>query len=208
MPSKSSEPALKTRHLELAEWVNDSYHTEPTFKSFWTETEVHVRFREEATWVCFRGSEPKLIEWLLNFLAVTYKGKHLGFWLAYLSVRNRVKQLIHMASDRDSKLVITGHSKGAALAEFLATDFENYRDTELVTFACPRVSTSRYQSSVNFVVEGDWIPGLAPWHQESPNRQILGRVKNPLKAHSMSTYESLMREAGSHFTTLDRTLKE
>lgn len=193
-PNKSN-PWVANGYLEIAEWVNDSYHTEPTFKSKWSETEVHVRFRDESTWVCFRGSEPKLIEWLLNFLVLSYKGRHLGFWLSYLSVRKQLKSLVKATSEKDSKLVITGHSKGAALAELLAEDFDDYRDVELVTFACPRVSHNRFHRGLHFVIVGDVVPVMAPWHQESPNRIVLGSVKNPLKAHSMDTHEQLIRNS-------------
>jgi pimeloyl-ACP methyl ester carboxylesterase len=94
--------------------------------------------------VAFRGTEAgKLLDLLADarFKLVPFRETrvHQGFLAAYESVRSAIGDWLGPADGR--RLVITGHSLGAAMATLLAADRP---EAELVTFGSPRVGDAAF----------------------------------------------------------------
>lgn len=95
--------------------------------------------------VSFRGTQPNqpmdlLID--LNFRSVSWLGQgqvHEGFWKAYQSLDARIEAWLR--SVRPRRLIVTGHSLGAAMATLMAA---RRPDARLVTFGSPLVGDSEF----------------------------------------------------------------
>jgi triacylglycerol lipase len=113
---------------------------------------------EEEVIVSFRGTVSDS-NWLADSLAFHKDfpyaencGKvHLGFLKIYASCReelfNGLKEI-----DRTKKVIITGHSLGAALATIFAIDFaknSSFENIKLINFASPRVGNQKFCNAVN-----------------------------------------------------------
>jgi hypothetical protein len=64
---------------------------------------------------------------------------HTGFWLAYRELAKQIDPWL--AAARPRRLVVTGHSLGAAIATIMAALHDN---AELVTFGCPLVGDRKF----------------------------------------------------------------
>jgi pimeloyl-ACP methyl ester carboxylesterase len=64
---------------------------------------------------------------------------HTGFWRSYCSLRDGIEHWL--GQDRPKRLVVTGHSLGAAMATVMAALHEQ---AELITFGCPRVGDREF----------------------------------------------------------------
>jgi hypothetical protein len=107
--------------------------------------------------IAFRGTE-FFHDWLDNFdfipspyAPIPGRGTvHMGFQLVYSSVRNNVRNIVAAQASKCSKLFITGHSLGGAMAALSAPDLLNDVAANLAptmyTFAEPRVGHSDYTS--------------------------------------------------------------
>ncbi len=119
-----------------------------------------LRRDEDLLRVTFRGSDSKT-DWRHNFQfmkkCIPYGNQdsairvHTGFLNAYKSpqVRRRIQDMV---SSSVRKILVTGHSLGAALAILCAVDLQyNYpdRDIECIVFGCPRVGNAAFRDSYN-----------------------------------------------------------
>lgn len=149
-----------------------------------TDTQAAVLHEPDLNQVIlvFRGSESK-VDWFNNaqFRQKTYPyGEdssthvrfHRGFMVAYLSVRDRLQEIIKQYPA--ANLVVTGHSLGGALATICALDWQ-YNITQyskqplaVYTFGAPRVGnpalvdsfSQRVSNSYRFVYGRDLVTHL------------------------------------------------
>jgi len=138
---------------------------------------------DEAFVLAFRGSEESgVADWLtdLKFIQKAYpytpEGDkqvkvHGGFIWAYESVRDAVQHQIR--ENKLNKVVLTGHSLGAALATLASFDFkvaEPDKEVHCYTFGSPKVGNRKFVDAYNrrvpdtfrFVNGSDLIPRLPP----------------------------------------------
>ncbi len=98
-------------------------------------------------------------EWLSNFEIGT-DGEHFGFNQAAVNVRSILYD--YLPSGKDNILWITGHSRGAAVANILAAHYSDlHYKTFGYTFACPAVSSKiekTYNNIWNFNNDRDIVP--------------------------------------------------
>lgn len=98
---------------------------------------------------------------------------HSGFCRAYQHprVRDFILKFLHGSSD---KILVVGHSYGAALAMLCALDIQyNYphREIEAAVFGCPRIGNSNFRESYNRRVQrtirfengNDLVTKIPPW---------------------------------------------
>lgn len=93
-----------------------------------------------------------------------------GFRIAANNVRDDLYDYLYtqnIDTSLPTKLLITGHSRGGAVANILATDVWGITDDANVfayTFACPNTTTDNYRSYYynifNICIEGDPVPAL------------------------------------------------
>ncbi|MGP1386014.1 MAG: lipase family protein [Thainema sp.] len=101
---------------------------------------------------------------------------HKGFIRAYFSVRDRIHDYIR--NQELTRITITGHSLGGALATLCAVDIQyNFSDTisqiEAYTYGAPKVGNDGFRDSFNrrvpdsyrFVNGMDLVPALPRWWQ-------------------------------------------
>jgi len=123
-----------------------------------TDVQAYLRKRSGCLIITFRGSNSRT-DWKTN---LTYKKKvvpyenysskiriHSGFLYAYKSPS--VRDVIHSVVSPDIyKVMITGHSQGAALAILCGVDLEyNFpeKDYEVTLFGSPRIGNRAFQLS-------------------------------------------------------------
>ena len=123
-----------------------------------TDTECFVRIRDGLVIVTFRGTDSKR-NWMNNFCfakrSVPYDNTdteirvHEGFLRTYRSVRKKIHDLIPQGACR---VIVTGHSLGAALAVLCAVDIQYnfpHKDVQAYLFGCPRVGNKAFSKSYN-----------------------------------------------------------
>lgn len=99
----------------------------------------------EVTILAFRGTQADKPKDLVTDLLAWRTGLpgggkvHTGFWKAYCSLRDEVGTWI--GEVRPKRLIVTGHSLGAAMATLMAAE---HRQAELVTFGCPLVGDRQF----------------------------------------------------------------
>ena len=131
--------------------------------------------------VTFRGTSD-LDDWLrdFDFLAVPYTPVakyglvHQGFQSVYVSLASSVQSLLQQVRAECKRLIVTGHSLGAALSELAAPDLLHNANIsvapEVYNFAGPRVGQVDFanifdvQIDVCFRVVNMWdiVPSLPP----------------------------------------------
>ena len=98
--------------------------------------------------IVFRGTRSNSIRDLntdLSFLPTNWAGRgnvHNGFWASLQAVLPRIQ--VWLDNVRPSRLIVTGHSLGAAQATLLAGI---HGEAELVTFGSPRVGDAKFAAS-------------------------------------------------------------
>lgn len=155
--------------------------------------------------VVFRGTQPQNLSNVLDdvqFWPRRWVGAgrvHRGFLRAYEGLREQIDAWLD--EHKPARLVITGHSLGAAMATLMAA---RYPEAELVTFGSPRVggrgfaaqfagrAVRRYVDCYDFVTNLPppiWFRHVAEMHYvdrhgavHSPPPGLLGRVKDRLLA--------------------------
>ncbi len=154
-----------TQMMRMLEYASAAYrdnqpeccHGEPILvENTATDTECFVRKGDHALSVTFRGTD-SLTNWVHNFMAamrsVPYNEVnpeirvHSGFLETYRSVR---EQILSLVPQGDCRILITGHSLGAALAVLCAVDIVwhfPHKDVEVYLFGCPRVGNKAFAKS-------------------------------------------------------------
>lgn len=112
-------------------------------------------------------------EWISNF-EIGKKGKtHLGFSKAEKELRKYIlDEYMYLLKDKmlnTKKFWVTGHSRGAAVANLLAANLKKYYKTKNIyayTFATPNVSKNGkkagYENIFNYLGRGDFVTEVAP----------------------------------------------
>jgi triacylglycerol lipase len=129
----------------------------------------------------FRGTQ-SADDWLhnLDFILAAYQPipsagmVHAGFQLYYMAIRSSLLSLLAKVAPTCRRLILTGHSLGAALSELAAPDVLHNLNTrwqpEVQNFAGPRVAQSDFvnvfdaQIDVCFRVVNIWdlVPNVPP----------------------------------------------
>lgn len=161
-------------------------------------TQAMVGTRGNDVVVCYRGTEPaRLEDWLADakFKLLPAPERRLGvgrvhggFATALDLVAGKVDELVQSLVTKDSRLVFTGHSLGAALASLHACRWARpdalvTREVALVTFGSPRVGDGEFArhadsllgkgTSLRFVNGRDLVTRVPP---RSLGFDHLGRV--------------------------------
>jgi len=137
---------------------------------------------KEVVSVAVRGTNSTIEEWSSNFnVGDTTKfyytsdwkksTNHMGFDIPASRLHTYIKQYIQSnvsLSKSNTSIWLTGHSRGAAVANILGAKFEDDGyDTYTYTFATPNTTTawnaSSYDSIFNIVNTDDFVPYLPLW---------------------------------------------
>ena len=127
--------------------------------------EINGKYTNVITVVC-RGSA-NIPDWVSNLMVQAN-----GFRSAAQRVKESLDQYISdnkIDTSKPTKLFITGHSRGAAVANILGTIVSDITDNDNVyvyTFACPNTTTEdnrrSYHNIFNFSNSADPVPGIPP----------------------------------------------
>jgi hypothetical protein len=132
---------------------------------------------------------------------------HAGFWAAYSSLQEQISPWV--AALRSERLVVTGHSLGAAMAVLMAAVHDR---AELVTFGCPLVGNRQFadrfgRSALRYVDCSDmvttvpygflgyvhfgdmrYIDGQGAVHETLPSEEAVKEDRKSAKEHYRRTY--------------------
>lgn len=110
-------------------------------------------------------------EWISNFNVGRSGAVHQGFGIAKDAMKKQINNYLSSRGisiyDRNVKVWITGHSRGAAVANLYAADLKSKAsNVYCYTFATPRVSQSGKQGGYtyikNYINTGDFVTEVAP----------------------------------------------
>ncbi|CAH0522193.1 unnamed protein product [Peronospora belbahrii] len=139
----------------------------------------NLRADQKVLWIKSRGLRGKksCLERVKGFAAkipllnMALPRVHRGFWTAYESVRDELKEVARLILDENPgvSVYITGHSMGGALAVLAAYDLAlNFSiKVSMYNFGCPRVGNPTFRqhydscvsTSYRVVMDGDIVPG-------------------------------------------------
>lgn len=155
-------------------------HIEPLSR-WMTGTQAVLAIRERRAVVAFRGSESSL-DFLVDALCLVTWGppRHLGFTLAWWSVRADVCRFLDRHRDEFDGVEMCGHSLGGALAKIAALDLaRTYPIEAVLTLGAPRAfwgwGARRYDATTvagdrtlgditrSYVNGTDIVATLPPW---------------------------------------------
>jgi pimeloyl-ACP methyl ester carboxylesterase len=174
--------------------------------------------------VAFRGTQPQNISNVLDDIQFwprrwTGTGRvHRGFLRAYEGLREQIDAWL--AEQPPARLVITGHSLGAAMATLMAA---RYPEAELVTFGSPRVggrgfaaqfsgrTVRRYVDCYDFVTNLPppiWFRHVAGMHYvdrhgvvHSPPLGLMARVIDRVRADLSYAWKCTFKRGSVWFRT-------
>ena len=69
---------------------------------------------------------------------------HAGFWSAYETLHEKIYEYLICSIVMDTKVVIFGHSLGAAMAKECARRIYKYYNVKVITFGTPRTGNKKY----------------------------------------------------------------
>jgi len=154
--------------------------------------------------IAFRGSDD-IKDWIGNFCFGSLN-QHEDFREAY---EKFACELISFVSPNlDKNIIITGHSRGAAIATFCAEHLSNFASVSCITFASPRVGDKSFREyynklsidHTNVFIECDIVPTLytqyalgfrhvgktlklkKPFYWKLPPMRVYYRVKSHLRS--------------------------
>lgn len=147
---------------------------------FWPETYLFVAKNSSGdVAIVFRGTDfDSVADWTTDLLANQTQGFHIGFLLAYSSVVTELTNTLTRIVNPDTKVYLTGHSLGGALAPIAGWDLAATltalgvarNDIVLYSFAGPRAMTParaaefgvRVPNHFNVVNKEDPVSHLPP----------------------------------------------
>ena len=192
----TTEKNLINKCLKLS---SDAYSDD---KSFISNNQAYVEYKENKTiYIAFRGSDD-IIDWIdntkLGFVSHNGVLVHGGFYNALKECLPFISGFISRHYDYGDKFLLTGHSKGSAMALLMGNDLisQGYLNSSIhfVGFATPRViKTSsvelfnRHRFNILLCeLEGDPVPSLP--------RQYMGysKVYDKIKIKKMSWWRKLI----------------
>ena len=170
--------------------------------------------KENLLLVIIRGTRDE--EWYSNF-NIGEGIEHAGFGKASNLVLENIKSYMvnHNLLYENTEVFLTGHSRGAAVANLTAarlTDYDEFRDIKAYTFACPNTTTSEnaqapiYNNIINIVNPQDficYIP-LAVWGYTRYGKT----VELPKVSTTGNFYELYSKMEDSYFDSTQKELKD
>lgn len=176
-----------TKGFEIIELVVDVQHCLQGF--------VGIAKDPDAIIIAFRGTQESSIQnWIEDLfwkqLDIDYPGMsdamvHRGFYYAYhnTTLRPAILNALERAKKvyGDTKIIVTGHSMGGAMASFCGLDLvvnQNAQDVQVMTFGQPRVGNAAFASYYNKLVPNtirvtnshDMVPHLPPYYYYFPRK--------------------------------------
>ncbi|KAI9123061.1 hypothetical protein K1719_005950 [Acacia pycnantha] len=176
-----------TKGFEIIELVVDVQHCLQGF--------VGKSKDPDAIIIAFRGTQESSIQnWVEDLfwkqLDINYPGMsdamvHLGFYHAYhnTTLRPAILKALERAKRvyGDTKIIVTGHSMGGAMASFCGLDLvvnQNAKDVQVMTFGQPRVGNAAFASYYSKLVPNtirvtkghDMVPHLPPYYYYFPRK--------------------------------------
>ncbi|MDA0813340.1 MAG: lipase family protein [Verrucomicrobia bacterium] len=162
----------------------------------WSRFEIDNETPDTPTVLCFRGScDPR--HWVFNVgaLLVDWPGGgkvHMGFQQAYSKLK---KSLLEELTDRPAaRLIITGHSLGAALAQLAASDLD-LPCPNVYTFGSPRPGNGDFRDAleargqIHRIVHGHDFVTQLPQHWKRLNRHAFVHPGRPVRITGDGTFE-------------------
>lgn len=117
---------------------------------------LRVKTRDGWTIIAIRGSD-SLDDWISNFRFSPDDGIHDGFQAGTDELLDRVVQeVIKTRRPEANPVILTGHSRGGALAEILAVNL----GLPCVTFGAPRTFSAKFLRDLRAVRE-EMLPGVS-----------------------------------------------
>lgn len=140
------------------------------------ETQCFVASSPDVMFVAFRGTAG-LGDWIADLnvgnILRPYGTVHRGFYFAYEDIRLQLEQALQGLGER--RLMLTGHSLGAALATIAACELpERFRRTGIYTFGQPRIGFNDFRTRYDerfghlhyrFVNDDDIVTRIPPGFQ-------------------------------------------
>lgn len=206
---------IDKEHLRIAKLVKKAY-TKKTFSV--NEIEFWVKKEAEATLILFRGTElshldshtfyekaKDHIDTLRDIRTMPWRDCKTSLWghAGFLrGARKVVKKIEEEMPDKETPLVISGHSLGGAIACAVAVFLsrKGYNIKELVGLASPRVFLGKVKG-LDFPItlyrnSGDLIT-MVPWGRHMAALTKIGPKHSPqLKSHPIDKYITSLCERG------------
>ena len=122
-----------------------------------------VASSEEITVVAFTGSEFDIELWQENIDAQFSPGPfqsedrvHRGFNLGISDIRDELISKVEKIGNKNSKLIITGHSLGGAIANIFAAHmfYNEIKPHAVYTFGSPRVGCKKFRQLYDYISKG------------------------------------------------------
>lgn len=150
--------------LALGYFDTEFFHYESRSKAS-NKVGLLIAHNDTSVIVVIRGTKDE--EWYSNFY-VGEGTEHAGFSIAADEVISDIFGYLnrHKLSDKATDIFLTGHSRGAAVANLTAArliDKQSFKSVTAYTFACPNTTTrksssdGKYSSIVNLVNPQDFI---------------------------------------------------
>lgn len=200
--------------LTLARVCADAYVLpEDAWDHSWSRDDIHVRHRLMGGFdvIAFRGSDD-LEDWFRDLHFWPKRHKALGYCHSgFLEGMERVVREVAVVLDVTARVVITGHSLGAARALIFAalgSYYHRFEPERVVTFGTPRpgfkklsrvlahyrVPMALYRNGEDPVTKVPYLLGL----YKHPAQQIElggGGAANPIEDHFIRRYVRAMEDA-------------
>jgi hypothetical protein len=175
--------------------------------------------QSKTAFVALRGTL-ELQEWVADFDAVAepyrelpgFGDVHKGFQAVYLAVRDSLRAGLAEACAGCTRLLVTGHSLGGALAVLAAPDLlantPPYLAPQLITFGGPRVGLANFTAPFNAKIEDcvrvvnflDIVPAIPPAPYTHVGTSITvnsGGSISPASRHSLDSYSTGLAKLGA-----------
>ena len=140
-----------------------------------TDAQAVIQDHGERVTIAFRGSSSRS-DWIGNMLVPLTQVQglspgacaHMGFLRQYRSLHNRI--LAHLAKTGATRVTLTGHSLGGAIAVIAAACLPEHVSCDLITFGAPRpgnrnlseCALKRCVTCVRVVNDRDIVPCMPP----------------------------------------------
>lgn len=177
----------------------------------------------QTAFVAFRGTL-SLEEWLADFDAAAqpylplpnFGDVHVGFQAVYLTIRDSLRTGLVQACAGCTRLLVTGHSLGGAVAVLAAPDVLNMPpglEPQLITFGGPRVGLSNFVAMFNVKIEScfrvvnflDIVPAVPLPSPLLPYAHVgtlipvdSGGPIDPAARHSLDAYDHGLKNDAPH----------